>query len=660
MFKSVLLFVAVTGLVASKDSSPVSKVIRLLNDMQGELIAEKKADEEMFDKMQCWCKKNGDGKGASVATAETNIANLENDIKGKTAKSSQLEMDIQNLDKEVAENMQALASGEKLRSQQAAQFHADDMDMSLSIDSLKNALVVMAKSQESSFMQTSATTVRMAVKKIVAKTGEDLMAQILAPEDRDVLSAFMQGGAQPGGAHAPASGEIMGMLKQMKENFEENLKDAKATEAKAAAEAADLKKGKTEEVESGEGLSKEKTAQLTKTRQELAQAKEDFEDTSASLAADQAFLKDMNERCGQSEGDHEERSKTRTLEITAVSEAINIISGEDSHDLFASTLSFIQMSSARRVMSKEDRARESVSHVLLRTAKKTGNKAFVQLAAKAKLGGAFKEIEDSINGMIADMKKEGEEEKTLKDFCRDSFHKNEMSTMDNENLIKDTETKIANFADNIELLTGEITVLKAEIEDMKVGLQQANINRVKENQEFQKTVADQRATQTILKRAVDKLAEFYEFVQTKSSVNQAPPAGPAEYKKNAKSGSVLVMIRGIIQDAADMEAEAIKSEQDSEDAYVEFLGNSFTSIDEASRAIVNKVEDKAEAEEDKVNSEADLKDAHATGAALVAENGELHQQCDFVVANYDARVSARTAEADGLKGALAALSTAGN
>jgi len=663
--KVVMMIAAVAAFTISKDSSPVTKVLNLLTDMQNELAAEKKSDEEMYDKMSCWCKKNGNNKDSAVATATSSIESLESEIKAKTAKASQLEMDIKQLDEEVASNMQSLSAAEKLRQEQAAQFHQDDKDMTLSIDSLKNALVVMAKSQESSFMQTtSTTTVRHTLRKIVKDAGEDLMNQVLGPSEKNVLTDFLQSTAQPGGAHAPASGEIMGVLKQMKENFESNLADATAADAKAKAEFAELKKGKTDEITSGEELAKDKTSSLSKTRQGLADAKEDLEDTSNALSADQTFLADMAKRCGQADADWEERSKTRTLEISAVSEAINIISGGDTHDLFKSTLGFLQMQSTRRVMSKSDRARQSASRILLKAAEKSGNKALVQVAAMAKLD-AFKQVEDSIKGMIADLEKESADEVALKDFCRDAFHKNDMATMKEEDHIKDLTTQINDFAASIESIAGEIAVLKAEIDDTTVALQQANMNRVKENQEFQKTVADQRATQVILKKAVDKLANFYEFYQTKTAVKveqtpgaaaPPPPAAMEEYKSNAGAGSVLTMIRNIIQDAVEMETEAITSEQDAQSSYEEFAANSFASIEEAQRAITNKVESKAQAEEGKVSTDADLKDATASLEALHREDAELHQQCDFVVTNFEAREASRVAESDGLKNALAALS----
>ena len=43
---------------------------------QEQLLSDKKAEEEMYDKLSCWCKVNGDGKQAATEIAEAQIASL--------------------------------------------------------------------------------------------------------------------------------------------------------------------------------------------------------------------------------------------------------------------------------------------------------------------------------------------------------------------------------------------------------------------------------------------------------------------------------------------------------------------------------------------------------------------------------------------------------
>merc|ERR1719453_227660 len=217
--------------------------------------------------------------------------------------------------------------------------------MIMSIDSLKNALVVLEKTLglTQSFLQSgSFTSVRAHVRDVMQKSkADDILSQILGQSDRDILTAFLQGKIKAGSAQG---GEIMGVLKQMKTEFESNLSDMQGDESKSVTEFGALKEAKTSEIKAGEKMIKEKTALLGKTRVALAEAKEDLEDTTGAMEADQSFLVDLNERCAMSDKEWEERSKTRSMEIAAVGETIKILTDDDAHDLFGGSLSFLQLS----------------------------------------------------------------------------------------------------------------------------------------------------------------------------------------------------------------------------------------------------------------------------------------------------------------------------
>merc|ERR1712110_1396773 len=69
----------------------------------------------------------------------------------------------------------------------------------------------------------------------------------------------------------------------------------------------------------------------------MGQAKQDIEDTKASLAADEQFLMMLKEKCQMTDKEWEERQKTRQGEMEAVSKALAVLSSDDAHDLFTRT-----------------------------------------------------------------------------------------------------------------------------------------------------------------------------------------------------------------------------------------------------------------------------------------------------------------------------------
>ena len=99
---------------------------------------------------------------------------------------------------------------------------------------------------------------------------------------------------------------------------------------------------------------------------------------------------------------------------------------------------------------------------------------------------------------------------------------------------------------------------------MQTQLKRAGEDREKENADFQTTVADQRATQSLLNKALDVLKGVYAkkaMVQLRSRKQPAgppPPPGFKTYEKSSGSGGVMGMLDQIISETKTMEADAIK------------------------------------------------------------------------------------------------------
>merc|ERR1719261_1532757 len=210
------------------------------------------------------------------------------------------------------------------------------------------------------------------------------------------------------------------------------------------------------------------------------------------------------------------------------------------------------------------------------------------LAMKVKLD-AFEKVKKAIDDMIAELLKQKEEEIKLKDFCVDSFNENEKQTNEKTREKTDLTTLIEDLTMQIDELHKAIETLKAEISEMQVQMKRVSEDREKENKEFQGVVAEQRATQVLLTKALSVLEGFYgkkaaALLQNKHQEPAGPPPPPSfkAYKKNAASGGVMGMIQMIIDDAKAMEAEAIKGEEDAQSTYETFVTDTNASIEEKS------------------------------------------------------------------------------
>merc|ERR1712156_768072 len=132
---------------------PVSKVITLLKDMLKQLEKEAAEDEEIYDKMACWCETNDKEKTKSIADAEAKIEDLTSKIEELTALSAQLNTEIKNLESEVAKNQNALDQATAIREKQLAEFNAEEKNSLEAISALKAAITVLSKHQGGAFLQ---------------------------------------------------------------------------------------------------------------------------------------------------------------------------------------------------------------------------------------------------------------------------------------------------------------------------------------------------------------------------------------------------------------------------------------------------------------------------------------------------------------------------
>merc|ERR1712242_666537 len=419
----------------------------------------------------------------------------------------------------------------------------------------------------------------------------------------------------------------------------------------------ELKAAKEEEIAAGQSQIDTKTQELADTDEKNAQAKEDLEDTKKSLAADEEFLMMLKEKCSMTDKEWEERQKTRQLEMEAVSKALAVLSGDDAHDLFTRTFNPALVQAAAT-----STRREEASKLLSQVAKKLNSPRLSALAYRVRLD-AFTRVKKAIDDMIAQLMKEKADEIKHKDFCVDEFNTNQLQTEKKEREKADLIAKIEDLEMTIKALTDAITKLKSEIAEMQLQMKRAGEDREKENKEFQTTVADQRETQRLLKAALSILQDFYgkkaAFLQGKKQpAGPPPPPGFEEYKKNAASGGVMDMIQQIISDAKAMEAEAIRSEEDAQKAYEDFVKETNASIEAKSKEIVNKSELKAKAESDLVETKEAKEAVMLELEQLSNYNAELHQSCDFIMKNFDVRQTARDEEIEALKQAKAILSGA--
>jgi len=647
---------------AGAKNRPVAKVMTLLRDMLNELEQEAKSDEEVYDKLACWCETNDKEKAKSISDAEKKIKGLTNKIDELTATSARLNTEIENLEKEVAENQEALSKATALREKQLEEFSAEEKDLLESISSLKAAVDALSKHNgegASSLLQVRRDPVRQVADTIrhEMQRHATMLSGVLSHKERRATASFLQSPQEP---YAPQSGEIFGVLQTMKETFESNLDNSQKEEMANQKAYEELKTAKEAEISAGKGQIETKTQEVADADEKNARAKEDLEDTRSSLSADEEFLSKLKEKCAMTDKEWEERQKARQLEVEAVSKALEILSGDEAHDIFSRSFNPSLLQATRASRSER---REQASRLLVAAGRKLHSPRLATLAYRVRLD-AFTKVKKAIDDLVAQLLKEKEEEIKKNDWCVEEFNTNQLQTEKKDREKQDLIAKIEDLELTIKTIADAIAKLKAEITEMQVQLKRASEDREKESREFQQTVADQRASQKLLQKCLKVLEGFYEkeaaaaLVQRQEPAGPPPPPGFDAYKKNEASGGVMALIRQIISDAEAMEAEAIKSEDDAQGAYEDFLKETNASIEAKVKEISNKDMEKAKAEAELVETKEAKEEVVVELEELSSYNAELHQSCDYVMKNFEVRQTARDEEVEALKQAKAILSGA--
>merc|ERR1719265_2299313 len=113
--------------------------------MQAQLKKEMDEDEEVYDKLSCWCTTNDREKTAAIEQAEATIADLETTIEELSARSKELAAQIKETEEEIANDKQQLAEATEIRDKQMKDFHQDELESIQAVENLKAAIMVLAK-----------------------------------------------------------------------------------------------------------------------------------------------------------------------------------------------------------------------------------------------------------------------------------------------------------------------------------------------------------------------------------------------------------------------------------------------------------------------------------------------------------------------------------
>lgn len=550
--------VSSNGLKTSHRQNPIRKIVTLMQNMQKEIEAEGVKEKELFDKFMCFCETGQAdlAKAADDAKAQNEAATTKHDA--STSEKAQLEEDIKTHKADMEAAQADLAKATNIRDKEKAEFDETLATKSASDAALASAIPAIEKGMAGgSLLQFVGKKSMRQLKRAI------LNSQTVTSDDRSDIKAFLQGQTD-----GPGSGEILGMLKAMKDELGRDIATLTKNEEAAVKGFGDMSSSKEKEIEFADESIESKKERVGTLAVEIVQLKDEIEDSANEATESEKMGAALAKQCAEKKKDYDAASKSRADEMAAVGEAISILTDDDALDVFkkAAPSSFVQDSSSSggygfhhhrnmftgelvflQVKSSTARAVDQAQRILASHA--VSNRGGLMLfTLKSKLRHAsgaasrgavdFSEILKMIDQMVEVLKSEGKDDMRKKDFCVADLDKTDREKMAAEDKLSNVQATIEEITGNIDTVSQGIADLEEGIKSLDRDVAQATEQRKQEHAEYATNVQMQEVAIEIVGKAKNRLNKFYN-----PSAYKAPPKKELSQEDKLLAGGASALVQ---------------------------------------------------------------------------------------------------------------------
>lgn len=332
----VLWVAAAFSQVAASDSSPLDKVVSMLEDLQTEVLVEGKAEAKTYDKFACFCKDMTEEKHEYIVDNEDWAAELEAEIAGQFTRRGELDKQITEVANVIAGKDKEIKAADDQRAKDHAEFKVAEDDCFVFKKELDWAVVELMASEEG--IDTSGMDLPgfLSVKSLVSKIWDgkevDMEEAMVALRTRfskktahffeQLLQMAKPAGAAPGEGHI---GSVVKKVKELKPGMEDTLKRLRAAEVQSKHLYQMVIQGLTDEKKTQDAIMNKAKKEKAQCTTDLHMNQQELTMVQADLTDDQNYLKLLTENCNTKSKQWDQRSAARASELTALTSALNII-----------------------------------------------------------------------------------------------------------------------------------------------------------------------------------------------------------------------------------------------------------------------------------------------------------------------------------------------
>merc|ERR1719240_1922684 len=405
----------------------------------------------------------------------------------------------------------------------------------------------------------------------------------------------------------------------------------------------------------------EKEGQKAEKGQMLSENEEKLEATTEQLKVDEAFFATTKDSCTAKSDSWAERSRLRTEQLDGINKALAILTSDEAKATFSDATgtrpadtfgasevaSFVQLAEAGS-------PREKAYRVLKKLTKNSKN---LRLAGIA-----------SIDDLMATLKAEGAQDLKQRDWCVDEQFKADNNRDDLAYDISQLEAKILRGQEQKAKLEADELATQDALKNLQDEMQQALDDRTAENEAFTTAKEDDLKAIELLGQAIEALSAYGSnnaFLQGNRqpefevSEDQAPDAEFSDKDKHANAqGGIIQLLTQIKENLESEVGLGVKSEAKATEEYEALRASADEQEAAYNRELVALGESIASTDAQISADETTKTDTEGQHTAAIEYIDKIAPNCDWIKANFDARVEARKKESEGLEQAKAILSGA--
>merc|ERR1719199_271317 len=386
-----------------------------------------------------------------------------------------------------------------VREKEHDDFQVEHKDYSESLDALDRAIVVLKKKD----FDTAQATMLLQQVSLLVRVPEKARRTIAAflATDSEIRQDPLSVSAPQAAGYEFQSGGVVDMLENLKEKFEDELRDLEKDEMNAehAYElmSVDLKAS----IKQADGEMNAKAKIKSEKEEAAAEAKGDLADTTAAEKEDSTYLSELNAQCTSKSADFESRQQLRAEELEAIEKAIEILGSGVAGRAEKYGVALAQGKAKATAMALRATAvkgqtpgQRSVAAFLQGRAEQLKSRILAMVAQKVQ-DDPFAKVKKMIDQMITKLLAEANEEADHKGWCDTEMGTNKHT--------RDKKTE------EITTLSQEIADLSAGIAEIDKAMAEATEVREKEKEKNKATIEDAKEAQTAVTQALSVLKDFY-------------------------------------------------------------------------------------------------------------------------------------------------------